>query len=1110
MGYHQAVPGQTAGKPTKIKSLQDEFFKAPVRLTGMASHRSDFSTRITLYFGSLFGAAMAALFLFWYLGWPQMGLLGAGNQRVNEATRALERSADHKRTLITEALRERRGDVLILSESAALAQPPGRHASALQAGLASAWEQLGRAKPDRFSRLVVVDPQTGRVLAASDGRSLGAVFEPQAALQRATRAGVQELIAQLPDGGGSTIAIVRPLLARGAARRPERPVAGILVAYVDAQSLLGQDFDSAPADAGSLEQTALFGSAGELITHSAAQLPSGAAARSDFERTLQETQADGRGQISVYRQLQLSVTERWTLLVYADRSQALGSLKEQLNWLLMAGALLSLLVLLGTRLISQRLTRPLQLLALTARSFGQGRLESRVPESREASREVVELTEAFNGMARSIQHDQHLLEARVETLASTMTASLRASEQKLLNILDGVDACIYLKDLQGKYLFANRQLREIWQVELQEIVGFGDDKFFDAQSSAAIVQNDQRVFLYGETLRCEERNTVAASGNSVVHWSTKMPLRTEDGTVYALCGISVDISARKAIETELQIAASAFESQSGIIVADANWTILRVNQGFTELTGYSAAEALGRQPHELLGSGYQDAGFYAAMAESLNSVNKWQGEVRDRRRDGSLHPVWLIITALRDANQALSHFVVTMMDIAERKAAEEEIRTLAFYDALTGLPNRRLLLDRLGQALTASGRHKHKGALLFLDLDNFKDLNDTRGHDQGDRLLQQVADRLLTCVREGDTVARLGGDEFVVMLQNLSESLDAAANQTEQVGEKILETLNLPYALGNGDYRSTPSIGITLFGQGHESLDELLKRADLAMYQAKAAGRNTLRFFDTQMQTAVSYRAEMEGALRQGLAGQQFALYFQPQVGRDGSIHGAEALVRWQHPQRGLVGPVEFIPLAEDTGVILPLGRWILENACAQLARWAADPQLQRLTLSVNISARQLMRADFVPEVLAILRASGANPQRLMLELTESVLVSDVDSTVGKMKALKAAGLCFALDDFGTGYSSLSLLKLLPLQQLKIDQSFVRDIMVDANDAAIAGMVIALAASLGLEVIAEGVETLEQRDSLAQRGCFCYQGYLFGRPSPLDVFEALVKVPAGA
>ncbi len=444
-------------------------------------------------------------------------------------------------------------------------------------------------------------------------------------------------------------------------------------------------------------------------------------------------------------------------------------------------------------------------------------------------------------------------------------------------------------------------------------------------------------------------------------------------------------------------------------------------------------------------------------------------------------------------------------EVAERKMADDEIRNLAYHDALTRLPNRRLLFDRLQHAIAASSRSGRYCALLFIDLDNFKTLNDTLGHDAGDLLLQEVSRRLATCLREGDTAARLGGDEFVVLLENLSENAQEAATQAETTGEKIHGALNQTYQLANHEYNGTPSIGVTLFTDHQDTVDELLKRADLAMYHAKSAGRNALRFFDPQMQAVITTRATLEAGLREALLKQQFLLYYQAQVDSQGRVTGAEALLRWQHPQGELVSPMEFIPLAEDTGLILLVGRWVLETACAQLALWAACPELAHLMVAVNVSAREFHHKDFVDQVKSVLVTSGARPQRLKLELTESLLLHDVEDTIVKMTALRAEGVSFSLDDFGTGYSSLSYLKRLPLDQVKIDRSFVRDVLTDAYDSAIARSVIDLGRNLGLGVIAEGVESGAQRDFLAANGCQNYQGYLFSRPLPLHEFEKFVR-----
>ncbi|MDO9281379.1 MAG: EAL domain-containing protein [Methylotenera sp.] len=441
------------------------------------------------------------------------------------------------------------------------------------------------------------------------------------------------------------------------------------------------------------------------------------------------------------------------------------------------------------------------------------------------------------------------------------------------------------------------------------------------------------------------------------------------------------------------------------------------------------------------------------------------------------------------------------------QANSQKIEQLAYFDALTGLPNRRLLRDRMQNALSSSARNDKKGALLFLDLDNFKVLNDTMGHDTGDLLLQQVAARLKNCVREEDTVARLGGDEFVVMLQDLSTDSLEAASKVEAIGNNILSALNKPYSLGGVDYKSTPSIGITLVNNHKSSIDELLKQADIAMYQAKKSGRNTLRFFDPAMQQGIESRAALEDDLRHALDRQQFKLHYQIQVDLFGNAIGAEVLLRWIHPERGLVFPNQFIPLAEETGLINAIGQWVLEETCAQLVAWKGDMLTKNLTLAINVSAKQLHQTNFVEQVKTTLRQYKPEPGRLKFELTESVLLKNVENTILVMNMLAEIGVKFSLDDFGTGYSSLQYLKRLPLFQLKIDQSFIRDISIDSSDLVIVSTIIAMANKLDLAVIAEGVETEEQRRVLLKCGCNEFQGYYFSKPLPVDEFEALIKKP---
>jgi len=627
-----------------------------------------------------------------------------------------------------------------------------------------------------------------------------------------------------------------------------------------------------------------------------------------------------------------------------------------------------------------------------------------------------------------------------------------------------------------------------------------DDRAAVNQAYAASLQSRTFYEITHRLLMQDGRIKWVHERGTSVFDAAGRPLRSS-GTVQ-------DITKRKLAEAELRVAAAAFESQEGTMVTDAQGVILKVNRAFTASTGYTAAEAVGQTPR-LLKSGRHNADFYRAMWESIDRAGGWQGEVWDRRKDGTEYPKWLTISAVKDENGAVTHYVGTHFDITERKRAEEKINELAFFDTLTGLPNRTLLLDRLKQTMTTSARNASHGALLFIDLDNFKTLNDTQGHDMGDQLLKQVAERLTTCVREGDTVARLGGDEFVVVLSGLSAQEQDAAASAEAVAEKILATFRQPFPLGALAHQSTASIGIALFGDQPATLDDLMKQADLAMYRSKDAGRGTWHFFDPTMQATVMKRAVLEADLHAAVREQQFLLHYQAQVVDAGRLTGAEVLVRWQHPERGMVPPAEFIPLAEETGLILPLGEWVLETACAQLAAWAQQPAMSHLTVAVNVSARQFHQHDFVDRVLAVLDHTGANPQRLKLELTESLLVANIEQIIEKMHALKVRGVGFSLDDFGTGYSSLSYLKRLPLDQLKIDRSFVRDVLTDPNDAPIAKTVVALAQGLGLGVIAEGVETAAQRDFLADAGCYAYQGYFFGRPVPVHEFEALAKVGAG-
>ena len=548
-----------------------------------------------------------------------------------------------------------------------------------------------------------------------------------------------------------------------------------------------------------------------------------------------------------------------------------------------------------------------------------------------------------------------------------------------------------------------------------------------------------------------------------------------------------------------------------------NRIIHLANRQVEHIFGYEHDELLGRSSRIFYLSDEQFS-IVGSLAYGENTLKSgvFEIELQLARKDGS-HFWARLRGSVFNSTDPQNGSIWVFEDITEQRRAEEEIERLAFYDALTGLPNRRLMLDRLGRALTNCARHQTQGALMITDLDNFKTLNDTLGHDVGDRLLKEAAARLENCVRKGDTVARMGGDEFLIILEDLDGN-GAAAMQAESVARKIQDHLSRPYLLdcalpgepiGTSVHRCTSSTGIALFFDTSLSGDELMKRADTAMYQAKAAGRNTLRFFDPEMQAAVSARAALEVDLRRAIDEEQFLLVFQPQVDAQGNVIGAEALLRWQHPKRGLVAPDDFVAVAEEAGLIIPIGQWVVESVCDCLARWAESPATAPLTLALNVSARQFHHAGFVNQVLAALDRSHAEPQRLKLELTESLLLGDVEDVVRTMNSLKNRGIGFALDDFGTGYSSLFYLKRLPLDQLKIDKSFVRDVLTDTNDATIARSIVALARSLGLSVIAEGVETEAQRDFLAENGCTTFQGYFFSPPLPPGEFARFVQQSQG-
>ncbi|MGR8935080.1 MAG: putative bifunctional diguanylate cyclase/phosphodiesterase [Gammaproteobacteria bacterium] len=675
---------------------------------------------------------------------------------------------------------------------------------------------------------------------------------------------------------------------------------------------------------------------------------------------------------------------------------------------------------------------------------------------------------------------------------------LQKSEARLQAILEFSPALIFLKDIDGRYLHVNRRFEQVFHCDNESVVGKTDAELFPEPQAGAFRSNDLLVLQAGMPLEFEE----LARHDDGVHTGIvcKFPLRDAGGNIYAIGGIVTDITERKKAEQDLRIAATAFETQEGIIITDKHHTILRVNRAFTRITGYPADEVIGTKP-SLLNSARHEEDFYRKLHFSLQQKGYWRGEIWERHKRGHIYPKWLTITAVKDAQGETTHYVASFSDITKRKADEEKIRTLAFYDTLTDLPNRRLISERLAHAIAVSACIERYGALLYLDLDNFKALNDIQGHSVGDRLLAETGRRLLACIGEADTVSRLGGDEFVVLLENLASDEESAILEAQRVVDKIFAAFELPFILNESDYCCSACIGVALFSGGDSPYEVVLSRADTALYEAKKSGKKTCRFFDPTMQEALEKRANLEAALRQAIANKQFKLFYQIQVDQRQCPIGAEALLRWRHPQQGLISPEEFIPVAEATGMILDIGRWALETTCAQIKAWESHVYMRNLKVSVNVSIKQFYQQGFVDEVRDIVMRYAIDPAKLKLELTESVILEDAEAAIVKMTQLKNFGIRLSMDDFGTGYSSLSCIKRLPFDQVKIDKSFVTGVIEDANDRFIVSTVVGMGRLLGISVIAEGVENREQFELLKEFGCEFFQGYWFGKAESAEAFR---------
>ncbi len=709
----------------------------------------------------------------------------------------------------------------------------------------------------------------------------------------------------------------------------------------------------------------------------------------------------------------------------------------------------------------------------------------------------------IRSLRRAVRHRTGEIQRKNEQLVRA--ASALATEQAQLRLLfESSPDAMALKDKNHVYLHCNAGVEALLGLPRERIIGKTDRELFADQALLAQVrQQDHEVLRSGRPHRDEE-TLVAADGSERTLEVIKVPIRAADGEVSGVLAVARDITERRRAERELRIAAVAFESQDGMMITDANGRIERVNAAFTRISGFAATEAVGRTPG-FLQSGLHDRVFYDALWQALTSVGYWSGEVANRRKDGSLYSARLSITVVCDAQGDAVHYVGSLQDISGEKQALALAEKLKRFDPLTDLANRDNVMEQLQRAIRTSGECHEFGAIMMIDLDHFQRVNDSLGHAAGDQLLLEMARRLQAILRERDTLARFSGDSFVMLCEHLGPDMHASASRAFGIADAARKVLAEHMLLEGRRIPCSASIGVTLFRGAQTGADTLMQRVDLAMYKSKEAGRDTVRFFEENMQSDLDERNWIEAALREAISHEQLVLYYQVQVDGAGSPTGAEALLRWRHPERGTISPCSFIPLAEESGLIVSIGQWALRAACRQLARWQSMDNLRDLSLAVNISPRQFKSDSFVAHIMDEVRRSGAPIGKLKLEVTESLAIDDFKSSIARLNVLRDAGFSISLDDFGTGNSSLNYLTKLPLTQLKIDKSFVDELPSSQRDGMVAQTIIAMGKGLGLDVIAEGVETQAQRDYLVAHGCQAFQGYLFGKPLPLAEFEALCQ-----
>jgi len=781
----------------------------------------------------------------------------------------------------------------------------------------------------------------------------------------------------------------------------------------------------------------------------------------------------GRGNRPAQRGLLFMAADPAPLLT--ERQAETRKWMQKTNWITAALALLAWLLV--HFLVSRRIGRLMQAVDAFGRQISG--IPSRGPETGVTGQdEIGRLGRAFDEMMRIQEH--WTFQARLLTQAVNQSA-----------------ASVIITDRHGTIEYVNAAFSAITGYTREEAIGRNTSLLSAGQTDPAVYRDLWDTINAGKTWRGEMLNR---RKNGELYWDSVIinPVLGGSGTITHFVAVQEDITERKKVEQTLLLNAHILNSvNEGIAVTDAELKFCFVNPAFTAITGYAAEEVIGRSP-KLLSSGLMERTFYGTMWGNINETGRWQGEIIDRRKNGESYPEWLSISVLKDEHGKITHYVSVFSDISERKAVERRITHMAQHDFLTGLPNRMLLLDRMAQALSHARRDGRKVAVMFLDLDRFKHINDMLGHVVGDKLLQEVAGRISRISRTGDTVCRLGGDEFVLMLPDIGKADDVSA-----IAQKLLESVAGNCVIDGHDIEITTSIGIAIFPDDGREGNEVLRHADAAMYHAKQSGRNNYHFFTAEMNRRALERMAIEKKLRHALERGEFALYYQPQVDlRTKRLVGAEALLRWKDPESGeMIPPARFIPIAEENGVIAPIGEWVLREACRQLAEWG-KLGLPEISMSVNLSAVQFRQRDLGAQVRKILDQHGIEPSRLELEITETAVMQDAEAAIALLHELKEMGVQLAVDDFGTGYSSLNYLKRLPIDKLKIDQSFVRDIAHDPDDAAIVSTIISMARSLKLKVVAEGVETAAQLAFLNQHGCDQGQGYYFAQPLPKQEFRA--------